>query len=100
EQDKCSSCESDESPFDADGMPFWRVTEPHLALWLHDKPMFYKTAKGTRVGPRLTYHSDSQRPDDTNSFNFGPYWNCSWLAYIDLGQVPFDPDLAPFNPLF
>src|SRR5262249_11783629 len=79
----------------APGMPYWRVAEPYLALWLHDTPMLYRTAKGTEVTFRVAYNADEQRPDDTNVFNLGPYSNCNWLSYIDLG----DPD-DPTDPLF
>jgi len=35
---------------------------------------------------KLHYHQRETRSSDLNVFNFGPYWNCNWLSYIDVND--------------
>jgi len=80
----CGGCGVVENFGGGVGMPSWRVSEPHIALWLYDTPMTYNNSLAQPVQLRMSYHTDETRPDDTNVVHFGPYWNCNFLSFIDL----------------
>ncbi len=87
------------------GMPTWLISDPLISTWLFDTPMLYRSSKGTEIKFRLTYHSDEERPNDTNVFNFGPYWNCNWLSYVEIEDLDYFPQFGdtnanPFFPNF
>lgn len=80
-----------------DGMPSWEVKEPYISLWLHDRPMRYLTSLGTEIELKLKHHQRETRPADGDVFNFGPYWNCNWLTYLDVTDYVDDPQLEYYN---
>ena len=65
------------------GMPYWRVSEPYINLWVEDQPLGYQPARGRRVAFRLSYKQRDQVVRETNWFNVGLLWNCSWLSYAE-----------------
>src|SRR5688572_23364047 len=43
----------------ASGMPGWRVSEPHVTLWIDDQPLGYTPALGPEVAFQLSYSQRS-----------------------------------------
>ncbi len=37
------------------GMAVWRVADPHMTLWIHDVPLYYRNSRGGWVKLRLSY---------------------------------------------
>lgn len=65
------------------GMPVWSVSEPYISLWLHDEPLGYQPALGSRISFELACKQrESAAGFDTNTFSVGKRWNCSWSSYI------------------
>jgi hypothetical protein len=89
----CGSC-GENMPL---GMAHWTVTEPYISLWLHDQPMSYQSVLGGAVTLKLSYHQRETRPADGDVFNFGPYWNCNWLTYLDVSDYFDDPELEYYE---
>jgi RHS repeat-associated protein len=71
-------CSDDSCPI---GMTFWAVSEPYINVWLYDLPLSYKPALGQRISFRLAY-KQRETVANTNLFNLGNLWDCSWLSYI------------------
>ena len=69
-------------PSDDQGMPRWRVSEPYIALWLHDTPLFYKMSSGKPFQLKLSYkHSAVSK--GANVPGFGDRWECNWLGMAE-----------------
>ena len=60
------------------GMPKWSVSA-FVNLWLVDRPLLYKTTNDKWFPLKLTYNSRGV-DHGTNSFGFGPKWECNWMA--------------------
>ena len=73
----CGSCGGSQV-----GMPDWRISEPYTSIWLHDEPLGYQPAIGSRVSLKLAY-KQRQETDVSNMGSLGSHWACSWLSYID-----------------
>ena len=67
----------------ASGMPVWEVSEPYIDLWLYDEPLAYQPGLGPRVSFQLTYKQLDATPVSPVIFGLGPFWNCSWLSYVE-----------------
>jgi hypothetical protein len=65
------------------GMAAWRVTEPHIALWIVDTPVFYTKSYGNRQTFQAAYKQRNAR-SNANGFGFGPSWECNRLSYVDV----------------
>jgi RHS repeat-associated protein len=77
DQGACTNCSS------GLGLPVWRVSEPHLNLWIIDKPLFYTTSHDDRLVFKLTYRQRND-PPNTNFFGLGPGWECNWRSHISV----------------
>ena len=78
----CSSCTASGSGY----MPDWKVEEPFISLWLHDRPLFYNRRHWRPiVHLQMDYHQreeDGGRSAYSFKCDFGPNWNCNLLTYI------------------
>lgn len=64
-------------------MPVWSVSEPYISLWLHDEPMGYQPAIGSRVSLNLAFKQREVTAGVTNHlFSFGKGWNCGWFSQV------------------
>jgi RHS repeat-associated protein len=63
------------------GMPQWRVSEPYITLWLHDKPLRYRQSNGKWMQLTLNYKHRGQDLGGQIG-GFGPKWYCNWLALL------------------
>lgn len=77
------SCEgsSDCEPCEGKGLAIWRVSEPHISLWILDTPLYYTTSRGKRVPFTLSYKQRNTRPLD-GTWGLGARWEASRLAYV------------------
>ncbi len=62
----------------APGMPTWRISEPHLNLWLEDVPLHYDPAKGPPVVFKLRYKQRGEMYELWS--DVGLNWNCDWVV--------------------
>jgi RHS repeat-associated protein len=70
------------------GMPRWSVSQPYINLWLVDRPLLYKTSNNKWFPLKLTYKSRGVN-HGTNSFGFGPNWECNWIAIMQASANSF-----------
>src|SRR5262249_50368708 len=62
------------------GMPVWSVSEPYVSLWLHDEPLGYQPALGSRISFELAFKQrEATAGLSPNIFGVGKRWNCPWL---------------------
>lgn len=67
------------------GMPVWQVSSPYISLWLHDEPLGYQPALGSRISFELSFKQrEFMAGWDPSVFSVGKGWNCSWLSYVTL----------------
>jgi YD repeat-containing protein len=95
EDDDCDPPESNDGP-EGDGEPcpeggmaVWRVSEPHMTLWVHDVPLYYRNARGGWVKLRLSYKHRTV-PRNDNIASFGNNWECNWIGFVE--QDTAQPD--------
>jgi len=69
------------------GMPKWSVSG-YVNLWLVDRPLLYKTSNQKWFPLKLTYKSRGI-DHGTNSFGFGPKWECNWIAIMQSSAASF-----------
>jgi RHS repeat-associated protein len=68
-------------------MPYWYVSQPHLTLFVRDKPLFYNTGYGRQVAfelhfkntPGLNGAVDTAQP---GIFSVGTNWHTPWRSYV------------------
>src|ERR1044071_706424 len=64
-------------------MPVWRVSEPHLNLWLDDEPLGYSPARGPRVSFSLSFKQrDEDSNLDPNAYSVGKSWNSAVVTHV------------------
>jgi len=64
------------------GMPVWRVSDPHMTLWVHDVPLYYRNARGGWNKLRLSYKHRTV-PRNDNIASFGNNWECNWVGFVE-----------------
>jgi len=69
-------------------MPAWRVSEPNINVWLHDKPFFYRPSRGPEVSFRLNFKNVSGANGEIDTaqpgiFGVGTNWHTAWRCYIE-----------------
>ena len=82
-------CEDEE---DEGGMPHWEIQEPNLNLYVHDKPLFYRTSRGKEVAFKMHYkntlgengYTDNRQP---GIFSVGTNWHSPWRSYLQRSKV-------------
>jgi RHS repeat-associated protein len=72
------------------GMPVWRVSEPHVTLWIDDIPLAYTPAYGPKLVFKLSYSYRADHGREAGVFSLGKGWNCSWLSCITPGEGSTD----------
>jgi RHS repeat-associated protein len=76
------------------GMPKWYVSA-YVNLWLVDRPLLYKTSNDKWFPLKLTYNSRGPS-HGTNSFGFGPKWECNWIAMVQSSSTNY-PQMSNFR---
>jgi len=87
-------------------MVAWRVSEPHINLWLHDTPLAYPTTVGSEISFDLNFKQRDEwglwtLPSEWHGDGYGPIlttvgknWACSWIgaviATFENLSVPWD----------
>lgn len=74
--------DSDPSEETEPGMPQWRVSEPYIALWLYDTPLFYRNSASKPVKLKLSYKHTAEARGQ-NVPGFGPGWECNWFGMLE-----------------
>jgi RHS repeat-associated protein len=83
DDENCDGCGQDRH-HKAYGMVHWRVSEPHLNLWLYDIPLSYAPSKGPKVELGLSFRQRADVEFDTyytrSHSSFSDRWHSSWHA--------------------
>ena len=79
----CAGCGAGASGMPVVGLPFWKVSEPYINLWVYDTPLAYQPA----IGPPVRFELyNKQRPGivstsvPANYSWVGWSWSSSWLS--------------------
>ena len=80
--DGAGAGEGDDDCPDDEGMAIWRVSEPHISLWLQDSPLFYRMTSGKKNRLRVFYRHRAVAKDDSVA-GFGDRWDFNWLETIE-----------------
>ncbi len=65
----------------AEDMPKWSISQPYLDLWVHDKPVFYRTSLGKKIAFEMAYKRMDTRPKDDGLYPTTG-WNHNWYSYV------------------
>ena len=84
-------CEEGEGTDDG-GMARWGVMEPRAALFLHDKPFYYRTSRGREVTWQLHFKNIPGTNGATDTaqpgiFSVGTNWHTPWRSYLQASTV-------------
>src|SRR5258708_2806477 len=81
------------------GLPSWRVSEPFMNLWIQDAVVRYKTSAGKTVNLDIAYRQRGAT-DTSDSFGFGPGWQCGWFSRVAYETAELDGGFFEFEGVF
>lgn len=71
---------------DPTGLARWRVSEPHINLWMDDIPFAYQPSVGPKI--KLKMHFKQRDTREWGSwFDFGGSWESSWFSFLHVTDL-------------
>lgn len=93
QDDPCDPPTANDGPQGEDGpcgMPWWRVSEPFINLWIHDTPLRYRLANGQWMELKLSYKHRAEWEDRRAGIGgFGSKWECNWIGLLESNTNQF-----------